>query len=185
MPCCFRASAQPGQGPGDGHSLVACRSSHFHNLPVGRELVHVGGGFERRHLAVVDRGHALGFGVVNQNEPAAAEPGGVGFNDTKGKGRGHGSVDGIAAFLQDLHPDLRGQRVRRRHHTVFGFHRAGRPGRHHGKAQDHQKNRNECEFVRHAHNLPPLFAVNGFDGLLQISELVHNPTTDFLVRHDF
>ncbi len=54
------------------------------------------------------------------DEAAAANVAGVGQHHLEGEADRHGGIDGVAAQLQDVHADLRGQWMRRNDHGVGG-----------------------------------------------------------------
>src|SRR6266513_1531080 len=74
-------------------------------------------GSERGGLAVVERGD-LALGGAVHDEAAAADVAGVRQDDFERKADGDRGVDGIAALLEDVDADLRGERVRGDDHGV-------------------------------------------------------------------
>ena len=70
--------------------------------------VHVGGGGERRFLAVVDEDVFAGV-LVDEHESAAADVAGKRVDDGEREADGDGSIDGVAAFLQDLNAGVGGE----------------------------------------------------------------------------
>ena len=57
---------------------------------------------------------------MHHHEAAAADIAGIGQGHGQRKAYGHGSIDGIAARLENIHADLRGQLLLRGHHAVLG-----------------------------------------------------------------
>ena len=57
---------------------------------------------------------------MHHHEAAAADIAGIGQGHGQRKAYGHGGIDGIAARLENIHADLRGQLLLRGHHAVLG-----------------------------------------------------------------
>jgi hypothetical protein len=74
----------------------------------------------RRRLAVVDESLPVPVREMNEHEAAAPEIAGPGVRHRQGKAGGDRRVHGIAALLQDLQPDLRGQFLCSHDHTLPG-----------------------------------------------------------------
>ena len=104
-------------------------------------LIHVGRGFRRGLLAIVEEVD-FAIGAAEEHEASAADVAGLGIDDLQREADGDGGIDGVAALLhdRDARPSeasgctvatMRLGRMRRMHH-VSGEH-AGN-GRDYGKA---------------------------------------------------
>jgi hypothetical protein len=78
-----------------------------HRAAINDKAVGLGGG--GCHLATVMGRDYSGLGVPVQQKTAAAEPGGVGLNQSEHQMRRDGGIDGIAARTQHLQSSLGGE----------------------------------------------------------------------------
>ena len=82
--------------------------------------VHVGRRRRRRLFAEVEEDVAP-IGQVNRHEPAATNIPATRIDDRLRITNRHRGIDGIAAHLEDVHTDFRGQMLGGHHHPVFFF----------------------------------------------------------------
>ena len=61
--------------------------------------------------------------MVHHHETAAAQVAGIGQGYRQGKTDAHSRIDGVAAALQNVQPDARGQFLLGGDHAVLGHHR--------------------------------------------------------------
>ena len=73
----------------------------------------------RRYLAVVDR-DVVAAGAMNHHETAAANIAGARIGHGHGEADGDRGIDRVAASLQNIDADARGERLLRHHHAVRG-----------------------------------------------------------------
>ena len=90
-------------------------------MRVGLSLIveiHIAKGGRSRHLAIVDGDGLAALGIMHHHEAAAAEIACAWERDRESKADGHSGINGIAAILQDLQSDLRGQRFLAGDHAI-------------------------------------------------------------------
>ena len=122
-PCSFHARWRPADRAGHADRAMA--------VVVEVEVVlavlqpHLGVGAGRRRLAEVVGGRPRPLAGAVDEEAAAADVPGGGMRDRQRKGGRHGGVDSVAAALDDLPPDFRGDAVLRHDHAGAGTRRRG------------------------------------------------------------
>ncbi len=79
----------------------------------------------RGHFAIVDI-ERLSVRFADQHKSAAADISRLGINDRQRQSDSDGRIYRVAAFLHYVGPDLRSQRVLRRHHRMPPADRIGR-----------------------------------------------------------
>ena len=79
--------------------------------------IHVGRGFGRGLLAIVEEVH-LAVGPAEEQESASADIAGFGIDDLQREADRDGCVDSVAARLQNFDAHLRRLRLHRRHHAM-------------------------------------------------------------------
>ena len=79
---------------------------------------HIAGSLFRRHLAEVDRRGITVFGTQH-HKAAAADITGLRMGNRQRVAHRHGGIHRVAALTQNIHADLRCQRVHRGHHPLL------------------------------------------------------------------
>ncbi len=74
----------------------------------------------RRGLAIIDRDIFVARGRMDHHEAAAADVAGARIGDGERKAGGDRGIDRIAALLEDVGADLRGEPFLRHHHAMLG-----------------------------------------------------------------
>ena len=133
---------QAGDQTGNGHGQRPGAAQVGHGLSVADE--HVAAGAQRSAFPEIDRHAVAPFRQIQQQEPAATDPGRLRPQHADGERGGDRGVDRVAPAAQHLGAGLAGRGVGRGDHAVSGRRDEGR-GFVRTTGRSNEQNRNESE----------------------------------------